>query len=101
MVRNLPPESIATFKWDAFSQALVSTLGFNPDNWIKSEEEVAKAQQAMQQEQMQQQMLQQLASQGGAAVGNIAQAAAQQDLQDQTGGTNIGQVAQQAQELIN
>jgi hypothetical protein len=50
---------------------------------------------------MQQQMLQQLASQGGAAVGNIAQAAAQQDLQDQTGGTNIGQVAQQAQELIN
>lgn len=101
MVRNLPPESIATFKWDAFGQALVSTLGFNPDNWIKSEEEVAKAQQAMQQEQMQQQMLQQLASQGGAAVGNIAQAAAQQDIQDQTGGTNIGQVAQQAQELIN
>jgi len=95
MVRNLPPESIATFRWDEFGRALVSTLGFDPENWIKSEEEVQQMQQQMQQQQMQQQMQQQLLQQGGAAVANVAQQAAGQDLEEQTGGSNIAQVAQQ------
>ena len=40
MVRNLPPESLATFKWDAYTTALITALGLDPANWVKSEQEV-------------------------------------------------------------
>jgi hypothetical protein len=94
MVRNLPPQALQTFRWDAYSKALISSLGFDPRMWVKSEEEIMQEQQMAQQQAMQAQMQQQA---GGAitnGVVNTASQAAQQDLQ-QTGGQNIGAVLQQ------
>ena len=62
MVRNLPPEAIQNFRWDSYASALVTSLGFDPRNWLIPQEEVeAKKQAEMQQQQqmaMQQQMMQ-------------------------------------------
>jgi len=94
MVRNLPPQALQTFRWDAYSKALISSLGFDPRMWVKSEEEIMQEQQMAQQQAMQAQMQQQA---GGAitnGVVNTASQAAQQDLQ-QTGGQNIGAALQQ------
>ena len=59
MVRNLPEQAMAMFKWDEYGKALITALGFAPDSWIKSEEEVKEEQMAMQQEQMNMQQQQQ------------------------------------------
>lgn len=51
MVRNLPPDALATFKWDSYSSALITALGFDARNWVKSQDEIAQertAAQAMQ-----------------------------------------------------
>ena len=93
MVRNLPPESLATFKWSEFTNALVSTLGFNPANWVRSEDEIAKEQQEQQQQQAQMQMQQSIMQQAGGVAGNIAQQAATQDL-EQTGGQGVAETLQ-------
>jgi hypothetical protein len=84
MVRNLPPEALKIFKWQEYARALILSLGFDPNNWVisreqikKEEMEAAKAQQKMEIQKM-------LASQAAATAG----AAAQQDLQA-TGGQNI------------
>lgn len=94
MVRNLPPNALATFRWDAYSKALISSLGFDPRLWVKSEEEVYKEQQMMQQQLMQQQMQQQTGNAISNGIVNTAANAAQQDIQD-TGGQNIMALAQQ------
>jgi len=94
MVRNLPPQALQTFRWDAYSKALISSLGFDPRMWVKSEEEIMQEQQMAQQQTMQAQMQQQAGSAITNGVVNTASQAAQQDLQ-QTGGQNIGSVLQQ------
>jgi hypothetical protein len=55
MVRNLPPDALRTFRWDAYSRALISSLGFDPRMWVKTENELAKEQAMMQQQAAQQQ----------------------------------------------
>jgi hypothetical protein len=77
MVRNLPPEAIKHFRWDQYGVALISSLGFDPRNWVLSEDE---ANQRAQQEQMMNAQMQQEqavamgAAQGaGQAAGQIAQ----------------------------
>ena len=80
MVRNLPPQSLATFKWDAYTTALISSLGFDPTNWVKSEEEVQLEQQAAMQQQMAMQAEAQGAQQAMAAASGIAQQAIGQQL---------------------
>ena len=94
MVRNLPPQALQTFRWDAYSKALISSLGFDPRMWVKSEEEIMQEQQMAQQQAMQMQVQQQAGSAITSGVVNTASQAAQQDLQ-QTGGQNIGAVLQQ------
>jgi hypothetical protein len=98
MVRNLPPQALQTFKWDSYSKALISSLGFDPRMWVKSEEEINQEQQAQQQQMMQMQMQQRAGDAVSSGVVNTAantlQAAAQQDL-EQTGGENVAGVAQQ------
>ena len=94
MVRNLPPQALQTFRWDAYSKALISSLGFDPRMWVKSEQEIAQEQQMMQQQQMQANMQQQAGNAITGGIVNTAAQAAQQDLQ-QTGGQNIAAVAQQ------
>ena len=94
MVRNLPPQALQTFRWDSYSRALISSLGFDPRMWVKSEEEVAQQQQMMQQQMMQQQAQQKTGAALTDGVINTAAAAAEQDLQ-QTGGQGIAQMAQQ------
>jgi hypothetical protein len=95
MVRNLPPQALQTFKWDSYSKALISSLGFDPRMWVKSEEEVRQEQQKLQAEAMQMQMQQQAGEAVSNGVINTAAQAAQEDLQT-TGGQGIAQVAQQA-----
>jgi hypothetical protein len=75
MVRNLPEQAAAMFKWDQYGKALITSLGFAPDAWIKSEEEVMMEQQQQQQQQMameaeqQQQMgIQQAMTEGAAQM---------------------------------
>ena len=70
MVRNLPPEAIQNFRWDAYASALVVSLGFDPRNWIRPQEEV-QAEQAAQANAQQQAALASVAAQP------MAQAAAQ------------------------
>ena len=91
MVRNLPEQAMAMFRWDEYGRALISSLGFNSDNWIKSEDDAYEQQLQQQQDsaaiqgQAQgAQMLQQALSQAG-------QQAAMQDL-EQTGGQGIEQL---------
>lgn len=94
MVRNLPPDALQTFRWDAYSKALISSLGFDPRMWVKSEEEIAQQQQAMQAQQMQMQAQQKAGDAITNGVVNTATQAAQQDIQD-TGGQNVMAMAQQ------
>jgi hypothetical protein len=44
MVRNLPPEAVSTFKWDAYASQLITSLGFDPRQWVRGEEEVREMQ---------------------------------------------------------
>lgn len=94
MVRNLPPQALQTFRWDAYSKALISSLGFDPRMWVKSEQEIAQEQQMMQQQQMQANIQQQAGNAISNGLVNTASQAAQQDIQ-QTGGQNIAALAQQ------
>ena len=81
MVRNLPEQAAAMFRWEEYGKSLISALGFDSRNWIKSEEDL----QAEQQAQMQQQS--QLEVQGA-----VGQGAAQGV--GQAVGEGIGQMAQ-------
>lgn len=91
MVRNLPEQAAAMFKWDQYGKALITSLGFSPDSWIKSEEEVKAEQEAEQRRMMAMQAEQQGAMGMSQAVTETAAAAAMQDIQ-QTGGQGIQQM---------
>lgn len=80
MVRNLPPESLATFKWDAYTTALITALGFDPQNWVKSEQEAQMEQEAAMERQMAMQQKAQMAQMGMEAASGIAQQAIGQQL---------------------
>ena len=75
MVRNLPPESLATFKWDAYTTALITALGLDPSNWVKSEQEVQQEQQARMAQQTAMQSEAQAAQMGMQAATGIAEQA--------------------------
>ena len=96
MVRNLPEVAAAMFRWDQYGRALISSLGFNAELWIKSEEDVKNEQMELAQAQAQIQgsadstkMVNQAMTEGGLQ-------AAMQDL-EQTGGQGIQQAMQQMQ----
>ena len=64
MVRNLPEQAAAMFKWDEYGKSLITALGFDASKWVKSEEDVrseqmemAQAQAAMQSQQDNTQMV--------------------------------------------
>ena len=93
MVRNLPPESHAVFKWDEYARALITSLGFDARNWVRSPEEIQAEQAAQQQQMMQQQMMQSAGQATAGAMGNLMVNAGQQDLA-QNGGQGILNVLQ-------
>lgn len=96
MVRNLPPEAASSFKWDEYARALITSLGFDPQNWVRSREEIKAEQQAMAKQQQQMEMQKIFAQNAAGAMG----AAAQQDLVN-TGGQNIPpEMAEQAMQML-
>jgi hypothetical protein len=95
MVRNLPPEASQVFKWDEYARALITSLGFDARNWVRSAEDIQAEQMAMQQQAMQQQMQTQTGSAIAGAIGNAATGAAQMDLAN-TGGQGIMNTLQNA-----
>lgn len=74
MVRNLPPDAIATFRWDAYASQLITSLGFDARQWVRSEDEVKEMQQ---QQQMQQSQMATQQTTAGAIGSSMAQAAGQ------------------------
>ena len=91
MVRNLPPEAIATFRWDAYASALISSLGFDPRLWVKDEETVKAEMQEAQNMQTQRGIAQSMGQGVSQAVGGAAQTALsdpaiQEQLMQQLGG---------------
>ena len=93
MVRNLPPDSYQVFKWDEYARALITSLGFDARNWVKSPEEIQAAQ-AQQQAMMQQQQAQRNAGAAvSGAMGNVMTNAANADLAN-NGGQGIMSVLQ-------
>jgi hypothetical protein len=72
MVRNLPPEAVSTFKWDAYASQLITSLGFDPRQWVRGEEEVREMQLQQQAQAAQQATAQTTA---GAIGSSMAQAA--------------------------
>ncbi len=44
MIRNLPEQAAAMFKWEEYGKALVAALGFDPRNWVQSQEEATQQQ---------------------------------------------------------
>ena len=77
MVRNLPPEAIQHFRWDQYGIALISSLGFDPRNWVRNEQETDQRNDEQQQKAMEMQQQQAVAmgaAQGaGAGAGQVAQ----------------------------
>ena len=86
MVRNLPEQAVQHFKFDEYGRALISALGFNPSNWIKSPEDLKKEQEEEMQRQQQMQIsgsagqgiAQGMAQGVGAGVGELSGQAVQQ-----------------------
>jgi len=94
MVRNLPEQAMAMFRWEEYGKALITSLGFDHTNWVKSEEDVKQEEQERQQAEQQMQM-QQGVMQGAQEIAmQGAQQAAQQDIQ-QTGGEGMMELAQE------
>lgn len=82
MVRNLPPDAVATFKWDAYASQLITSLGFDPRMWVHSEEEVQQKMLEAQAAQSQQATAQTTASAVGSSLANAAGAAATNALEN-------------------
>ena len=40
MVRNLPPQAAQMFNYEEYARALISSLGFDPRNWVRTRDEV-------------------------------------------------------------
>ena len=99
MVRNLPEPAMSLFRWQEYARALITSIGFDATQWVKTEEEAK--QQAQELSQFDQQLQTQGAIQQGAAAavtGGIQQAA-QQDIAE-TGGQNIQAMLEENPELI-
>jgi hypothetical protein len=77
MVRNLPPDAVQTFKWDAYASQLITCLGFDPRQWVKSPEEIQEQQAMM----AKQQTAQQTAGAVGQSLAGAAGQAASTALQ--------------------
>ena len=90
MVRNLPEQAMAMFRWEVDGRALITSLGFDSNNWVKSEEEIAEQKRAAQEEQQQQEAQSGMMQQAQQVAGQ----AAQQDLQENDG-QGMAQIAQQ------
>jgi hypothetical protein len=96
MVRNLPPDAASSFKWEAYARALITSLGFDANNWVRSAEEIKKEKMEMAKAQQQMEMQKMFAGAAAQAMGG----AAQQDLTN-TGGANIPpELSQQAMQLL-
>jgi hypothetical protein len=91
MIRNLPQQAVQHFRFDEYGKALISALGFDPRNWIKSQGDLDEERAKMMQEQTQAQVAgaagQGLAQAAGQGVGQAAQAMAPQIMEQiMTGG---------------
>lgn len=96
MVRNLPPEAASSFKWEAYARALITAMGFDANNWVRSAEEIKKEKMEMAKAQQQMEMQKMFAGAAANAMGG----AAQQDLMN-TGGSNIPpELANQAMQML-
>ena len=107
MVRNLPEPALALFKWEEFARSLVTAVGFDANNWVKSEEEAQQQQMELAQAQQQIETQGQMSQGVGQMVTDAMGQAAQQDMQE-TGGEGISeiiegnpQIAQQLQQLTS
>jgi hypothetical protein len=94
MVRNLPEPAAAMFRWDQYGRALITSLGFNADIWIKTEQQVKEEQMKIAQAQAQMQSTQQNEMMMNQAITGAVAEAAQQDIRE-TGGQGIQQAMQQ------
>jgi hypothetical protein len=93
MMRNLPQEAMQTFKFEEYGRALITALGFDANNWIRTEEDI-KAEQAEQQREAM--AMQQQAATQQAVTQGVSQAA-MMDL-EQSGGQGIQQAMQGMQQ---
>jgi hypothetical protein len=94
MVRNLPEQAAASFKWEEYARSLITALGYDARNWVRSSEEI-RAEEMQRQAQQAQLNMQQSTGQAIAnTTGSVIQQAAMQDL-EQTGGENILSLAQE------
>ena len=94
MVRNLPEAAAAMFRWDEYGKALISSLGFNSQQWVKTEEEVKQEQLKLAQAQADIQGQSQSQLMANEAMTQGALQAAMQDM-EQTGGQGLQQAIQQ------
>jgi len=78
MVRNLPPEALQHFRWDQYGIALISSIGFDPRNWVRSEEETDVRQEEKQAKMMEAQVQGAIGQGVAQGVGGAAQAGIQQ-----------------------
>ena len=85
MVRNLPEGAAMSFKWDEYARSVILALGFDPSNWVKSEEEVMQMQQQMAAAQAQQQQQAQMQQILGSQVADVAGHAARKAVDDGQG----------------
>ena len=88
MVRNLPEPAAMLFKWDEYGKALITSLGFPANNWIKSEEDVKAEQMEIAQAEAQIQGGAQTQLAANQAVTDVATQAAMDDMAA-TGGQGI------------
>jgi len=93
MVRNLPEPALALFRWEEYARALVTSVGFDSNNWVKSEEEAQKQQMELAQAQQQIQTQGQMTQGMGQMVTETMGQAAQQDMA-QTGGEGIAEMVE-------
>jgi hypothetical protein len=77
MVRNLPPQAVQTFKWDAYASQLITCLGFDPRQWVKTADELREEQTEQAQMQTQQQTTGAIGQSIAGAAGQAAQTAIQ------------------------
>ena len=95
MVRNLPEQAAMSFKWDEYARSLITALGYDARNWVRSAEEIREEQMQMDAQKAQMALQQQTGMAMANTAGNVMQQAATQDLQ-QNGGQNIMGLLQQA-----
>ena len=78
MVRNLPPEAVQNFRWDAYASALITSLGFDPRMWVRPQEEVMADMEAAKAEETNAALAQAMAQPVAQSVAQAAQPAMEQ-----------------------